>query len=1305
MRGFGRLVLSVVLSVMMICNFPVSLFSSVQSSDISICFKGIKVTKDGGVAFLWDKNKGIDKSIREIAGNYFFVGLTVPEENWWTNLNLFISPDESLGEGLEFTSVGKVLMEADVMLKRYAMRLMSQFLGDELAHLDGKNVSFRFWIEPARTQVLVNDGLLRLTKTPLQVRVEVLGDASLQRKIKERVIPSLNYLVNHNPEFAHLRLAHRLLLSAWWYKRHYRNAGKYAHIIDNNTVRLATKDIWTRSEYIGWYVSDLILAAGTSDSYVSIACGGVSEKEIDSRVEEKQDDSQDIKSNETLHSVDLVPAGNTIITYGDIDTRGISLRGPLAIISEVPGKVSLKDVLPRGVGSVGNEIIWIVSRKQVRRIRPPKQGKRGIFVGKNKAVTIDEVGFIREEKIDNPDLISFGTSGWRFTTPVNLQGEEKEKEKQKLLKKMEVALHGFADYYFDIIGSIPPKRGEQGEKVTRKGVVIVRDSRYMGKEFVELAVDVLTGRGIPVYVVDKKDKGSIVCPTPVAAYATDYFNAAFAINFTASHNPVEYNGFKVTPYDGGAAPEEVTNQIQKRINELMSGLREYPKDIKRKKSLITEFRMGDLLTGYSHYVVNTLKSLLGDELYKEIIKTLEGQEIEVVTSALYGSTGRTMDKVLKDMGIFPKVLNSEPDSLFGGLKAPEPSEEMLGEEKKVAEGVKVGIGFISMIKEAEGRYAGFVPDGDGDRVVIVDSKGNYINANYFMGLVVDFLNKYGKRKGGIVLTVPSSNFGLNVAKKYKRKAVTVKVGFKWMREYWDDEEIAVAGEESAHIGIPGTLTWDDGIFMGILGVLMEAYYRKNEGKSLSDVIEELEKEVGYHRYKRINVGLTDELKKSLKELFDTLYADNGGKVVGGDKIYTLPMVDWKKVEVDYGKRISEVMLIDGIKVVFEDGSWFGIRLSGTEPVARLYTEGIEKQDGVFAEKRREKIEEVGRKFLDGGYFSSLPPSGGDNNGGGNGNGNNDNGYNNGEEDSERRGRLAAVVSYYIRREIESYDENKGMRLVEMVKEAGFPKVAYLLAADLLAKGLVPIDVKEVVGFVSEIDSRDLEDLKWLYSKIKKLGEEGKLIVPEELRTVFSGKRDDIQLKDFEKMRRISAVISGGMWYSLDTKERVLGIEQKDGVLIVGPAVASDVKWDEKDRRLGFMMHLIDGNLDEVFNKVFGQDSLIGIELKKIGLREKEKEALLRRLGDIDDRDVRIIVFGEIMKAMRLGFPELEKAVYLSALRFLAKGKFSDLHEMINIRNEMITYVKSVVDPKLPVPMKEDENQKMGGVLFYQVVVA
>ncbi len=933
--------ISMFLAIALVLNQPgLGLAYTSASTSLVSASSGLLGMRISDGQFVLGVSENTDKDALKRELSYFLTALAVPSQQWWVNLNILVDESMVVGKGLAYTSLGRALLSADLELKRRAMELISQ----SLMPSDLGEQRFRLWIEPKEIRVTYDGDEVKIEKASLGLRIKGKGGTKIEGYLKG-VLEELEKELNTAPEFADLRRAYQSMILAVWYKKHLR--GKVPVLdatVDNYALPTGGEDFWSRRDFLKEFAELYRRGAVDDSSFVVVNAGGfngtvIPEKVIPLKVPSPLSTAPNTKLVQIGLSEGPVKAQVAFRVYGDVDSTGIVPQAPLAIVSEAPGRVGLKLK-----GPFGNEIIFITKSGKVKRIRAPKEDERGVFIAKDKAVVINSRGEIYEKTFSPEEIIKFGTSGWRFTMP---DSEDKEGQ-EKFLKKMEKALEGFARFYLENKAYFQSKYGSD-----REGVVIARDGRRMGKDFVNLAVKVLSRYGIPVVYFDEP------ITTPEVAYAVAKHKALFAINFTASHNPPEYNGFKVTPADGGAAEEEITDLLARRANESINDLAE-PYEAEPVEPIRLDHE--ELIRGYVDYVKKTLTGRLGEGMIGDLITYIKENDIKIIPTALHGAGGKVILQVLKGMFGEDRVLEGEdlkldPREDFGGLSHPEPDQSrtrFLAEKVKAMSSPAVGVAL----------------DGDADRFGVIDSKGNFVSANQFIGLVLFFFNDIG-RKGGVAKTVPTSDLPLALARHYGARAEETKVGFKWMKAFWDPEDFVVAGEESAHVGLPGTATWDDGIMMSTLAVLMEAYFLKKYGNAMSEMVSYVQKEVlgKFYDYKRENVNLTPELKKTLSDLFSRLkdYSAGQDRVPRRDLRARFGFVNWDRIETDSGKKIREVVLLDGVKVVFEDGSWFAIRLSGTEPVARLYVEGSGK-DPKGAEASKNKLLEVGRKFLDGGYL-------------------------------------------------------------------------------------------------------------------------------------------------------------------------------------------------------------------------------------------------------------------------------------------------------------------------------------------------
>ncbi len=467
--------------------------------------------------------------------------------------------------------------------------------------------------------------------------------------------------------------------------------------------------------------------------------------------------------------------------------------------------------------------------------------------------------------------ITFGTSGWRGILCEDFTFEN-----------VKVVVQAIADTI--------KASGEQD-----KGVVIGCDTRFMGQRFVEASARVLAGAGIKAYLCTRDT------PTPVISFEILRRGAAGGINFTASHNPPEYNGVKFSPSWGGPALPETTGEIERRANATI-GTACYtfpPLDDAKKSGLIEG--------------IDPRGTYLADLEQKIDFDAIRSLGL-VALNPLYGTARGYLDEPLRARGIPYTIINDHLDPYFGG-QPPEPSEAHIPD-------------FISLVKNNPDIRLGLATDGDADRFGILDADGSYIEPNYIIALLLDYLIRVRKLEGGVARSVATSHLIDAVAKKHGVPVYETPVGFKYIGELICQDKLVIGGEESAGLTIKGHVPEKDGILACFLVAEMVA----REGKTVRQLLERLYGEVGRFVTRRDNLKLSPELEIAYK-----------------NKITAVP------AEIA-GTKVKDIIRIDGTKLLLEDGSWMLFRKSGTEPVVRLYGEA--GNDARLAE-----VMAAGRKFI------------------------------------------------------------------------------------------------------------------------------------------------------------------------------------------------------------------------------------------------------------------------------------------------------------------------------------------------------
>ncbi|HYX52230.1 MAG TPA: hypothetical protein VE783_02185 [Candidatus Limnocylindrales bacterium] len=355
-----------------------------------------------------------------------------------------------------------------------------------------------------------------------------------------------------------------------------------------------------------------------------------------------------------------------------------------------------------------------------------------------------------------------------------------------------------------------------------------------------------------------------------------------AINFTASHNPPEYNGIKFSTPDGAPALPEVT----KAIESLVPQNGDYPGGAAAKVA-------PEKIDPKPAYLAKLRESI--------DLELIRKSGLKVVFDPLWGAARGYTDELLRSAGIPVTTVHDVRDVLFGG-HAPEPDGELLDEMRQQM--------------KATGSRIGIATDGDADRFGIVDTDGAFIQPNYVLALCFDYLVESRGWKNGVAKSVATTNLVNALAEHHKVELHETPVGFKYIGELIKQDKLAIGGEESAGLTMRYHVPEKDGLLAGLL--CCEAMARRN--KSLQQQIQDVFAKVGSFYPQRENFRLTPEVKQKFTEKLTSDPADFSGR------------------------KVKQVVRTDGMKLIFADGSWVCYRLSGTEPVVRVYSEARSADD-------------------------------------------------------------------------------------------------------------------------------------------------------------------------------------------------------------------------------------------------------------------------------------------------------------------------------------------------------------------------
>ena len=408
-------------------------------------------------------------------------------------------------------------------------------------------------------------------------------------------------------------------------------------------------------------------------------------------------------------------------------------------------------------------------------------------------------------------------------------------------------------------------------------ILVGYDTRFYSEEFSQLAVDILQHQGIRALLCET------FTPTPAVAFEIMRRKLDGAINFTASHNPAQYHGLKFSSADAGPALPEVTKDIEARALQIAAkgGVPALPHSA-------TKVKPSEKVNLRDSY----LKRL--EELVR--LDVLRKANVKFVVDALHGCGAGYLDRTVGDYGVAVEAIRTDRDCLFDGT-GPDVSEENLAPlQKKVAESKAT---------------AGLATDGDADRFGIVDRDGTWIQPNLILALIYDYLVETRQWRMPAARSVATTEMIDAVATSHGQSVHQTPVGFKYIGQLIREDKIALGGEESAGLTIRGHIPEKD----GILACLLVAEMIAARGVSIGEQIKAMYKKLGREFWPvRENLYLSDEQKA------------NAVRKVAVDSSTLL------------GRKVVSMDRTDGAKFVFEDGSWMLLRLSGTEPLLRLYVE-------------------------------------------------------------------------------------------------------------------------------------------------------------------------------------------------------------------------------------------------------------------------------------------------------------------------------------------------------------------------------
>lgn len=480
------------------------------------------------------------------------------------------------------------------------------------------------------------------------------------------------------------------------------------------------------------------------------------------------------------------------------------------------------------------------------------------------------------------------------------------------------ATQGFANYII-----------KQGEEAVKKGVAIAFDSRRMSPEFAEITALVLNGNGIKTYIYPS------LRPTPMLSFAVRELNCTGGVVITASHNPPEYNGYKVYWADGGQVPYPRDEAIIEEVNAVTDfhTIKTANKDEAVKAGLFNV--IGEEVD--EAFDKNVLAQIVNPEIIKE------QHDLKIVYTPIHGSGNKPVRRVLEKAGFENVTVVPEqelPDSEFTTVGYPNPENPAVFELAiKLAEKIDADI-ILGTDPDCD-RVGAIVKTKDGSYTVLTGNMTGTLICNYICSQKA----KLGTlpKNGALVSTIVSSEMTKAIAKKYNLAYFDVLTGFKYIGEKIKEFEQTgdyqyVFGFEESYGCLSGTYARDkDAVVASLLICEMAAYY-KSRGMSLYDGLMELYDTYGV--YKEIIHSITlkgIEGIENMKKIMDTLRKDAPSEIAGVKVTETRDYLEDKIVDVATGK-VSPTNLPKSNVLYFTlaDDTWFCVRPSGTEPKIKIY---------------------------------------------------------------------------------------------------------------------------------------------------------------------------------------------------------------------------------------------------------------------------------------------------------------------------------------------------------------------------------
>lgn len=491
---------------------------------------------------------------------------------------------------------------------------------------------------------------------------------------------------------------------------------------------------------------------------------------------------------------------------------------------------------------------------------------------------------------------------------------------------------------------------EHGLEAKQRGVVIAFDSRHKSPEFALEAAKTLATKGIQTYLFDE------LRPTPELSFALRYLQAFAGIVITASHNPPEYNGYKVYGEDGGQLPPDDADQVILKVNQI-------------ENELLIEADSEESLRAAG--LIKTIGREI-DEAYIEKLKTIsenprlsQEMEVKVVFTPLHGTANKPVRSALFALGYKNVTVVKEqelPDPEFSTVKSPNP-EEHAAFQLAIRDGVRIGADLLIATDPDADRLGIAVRNGEGEYVVLT---GNQTGA-----LLLDYILSQKKEKGtlprnGVILkTIVTSELGRKIASAHGLETIDVLTGFKFIAEKIKQFEKTgkhtyLFGYEESYGYLIGDFARDkDAVQAALLATEVCAFYKK-QGLSLYEGLMQVFEKYGY--YQEGLRSLTLKGKEGAEVIQNLLASFRNEPIAALGSLKVVSIEDYlTSIRLTNNKEESiQLPKSNVLKYTFEDGTWICLRPSGTEPKVKFYF-GVNSHS---LKDSKRKLQQVEKDFME-----------------------------------------------------------------------------------------------------------------------------------------------------------------------------------------------------------------------------------------------------------------------------------------------------------------------------------------------------